>query len=136
MTSLKPLAKWDGRRLLQENAKAVGARSGPVALAVFSCTGRGKEVFKSDSSNEAEMADAALGGELPFVGAYVNGEIGPKIRNHYVGWALAGQASVVARRQRDQQQPGGGCVSLTAENFGRVPCYRAQGGTSMYSLVG
>ena len=33
-----------------------------------------------------------LSGEVPFIGAYCNGEIGPVVSGGYAGWALSGMA--------------------------------------------
>ncbi len=39
-------------------ALAAGGRSGPVALCVFSCTGRGRAIFgEANAENEARIAD-------------------------------------------------------------------------------
>ena len=53
-------------------ALAAGGRSGPVALCVFSCTGRGRAIFgEANAENEARIADevscaaAVLGNCLP-----------------------------------------------------------------------
>ena len=72
-----------------------GARCGPAALAVFSCTGRGESVFvgpgvDADGGDcEARVIDEALAGEMPFIGAYCNGEIGPHVCCGYAGWSRA-----------------------------------------------
>lgn len=49
---------WDGYTLVRAAAQEVGARAGPVAMAVFSCTGRGRTIFDAKSmDNEACMTD-------------------------------------------------------------------------------
>lgn len=91
-----------------------------MAVAVFSCVGRGDGVYAGgeDGGCEARAADEALGGRVPFVGAYLNGEIGPHVRNGYVGWAFAGCDGVAGGRVL-QQDPAEG-----------------QGYTSMYAAIG
>ncbi|EFJ43558.1 hypothetical protein VOLCADRAFT_106819 [Volvox carteri f. nagariensis] len=78
---------WEGYAVVQRAALRAGARAGPVAMAVFSCTGRGGSIFGEDSAEcEAGIADQVLQQGVPFVGAYCNGELGPYVRNGYVGW--------------------------------------------------
>ncbi|GLI61526.1 hypothetical protein VaNZ11_003907 [Volvox africanus] len=78
---------WEGYAVMQQAAMRSGARAGPVAMVVFSCTGRGREIF-GDTECEARIADQVLQKRVPFVGAYCNGELGPHVRHGYVGWSF------------------------------------------------
>ncbi|KAG2502247.1 hypothetical protein HYH03_000733 [Edaphochlamys debaryana] len=81
--------RWEGYSVVRAGALAAGARAGPVALAVFSCTGRGRAIFGEASAEcEARIADEVLGRGTPFVGAFCNGELGPAVRAGYAGWAF------------------------------------------------
>ncbi|GIM15723.1 hypothetical protein Vretimale_18463 [Volvox reticuliferus] len=78
---------WEGYAVMRQAAMRVGARAGPVAMVVFSCTARGRKLFGDASAEcEARIADEVLHKEVPFVGAYCNGELGPHVRHEYAGW--------------------------------------------------
>jgi hypothetical protein len=75
----------------------VGARSGLASLAAFICTGRGQALFTLGVRDEREAA-AAFGrvseagivdevscGSVPFVGVYVDGEVGPRVHDMCLG---------------------------------------------------
>ncbi|KAG2432357.1 hypothetical protein HYH02_012931 [Chlamydomonas schloesseri] len=78
---------WAGYDVARRAALAAGGRSGPVALCVFSCTGRGRAIFgEANAENEARIADEVLQRGVPFLGGYMNGELGPYVRHGYAGW--------------------------------------------------
>ncbi|KAF8072615.1 hypothetical protein HT031_000275 [Scenedesmus sp. PABB004] len=76
-------------------ALAAGARSGTAAVVAFSCTGRGQALYCEDGSaatsfgavTEAKIIDQAFSQAAPFVGAYVDGELGPALRALHLGGA-------------------------------------------------
>uniref|UniRef100_A0A7R9V599 FIST C-domain domain-containing protein n=1 Tax=Chlamydomonas euryale TaxID=1486919 RepID=A0A7R9V599_9CHLO len=129
----QPLAPrvWDGYSAPRASAAAAGARSGSEALAVFSCTGRGRASVFADADDddaaacEAFLADNALNSEVPIVGAFCNGEIGPHVMGGYAGWAFSGCAPV------------GGGIGQGGSNGSGGACGGAgAGGTSYGSMHG
>lgn len=85
-------AKWDGYSLLASAARRAGARAAPAAVIAFSCTGRGLGIYGAPGQ-EAALLDEATGGAMPLAGMYCEGEIGPLIRNGYVGWAATSRVA-------------------------------------------
>jgi hypothetical protein len=80
---------------LSRGAVASGARSGLAGVAVCSCTGRGQALYADGAEapatafgavSEAQIVDAVGRAGLPFVGAYVSGELGPEVRHMCSGW--------------------------------------------------
>jgi len=68
------------------SAAAVGARSGPLAVAAFACNGRGKALYGA-LGREAQLLDEAFGGRLPFAGMFCGGEVGPRVHGGRAGWS-------------------------------------------------
>lgn len=79
---------------LAQSAYESGARSGLQALAATCCTGRGRELYAPEAEDdpmwqenrEASIIDAVGCGRVPYVGAYVAGELGPEVRHMCTGW--------------------------------------------------
>lgn len=79
---------------LSRGAAASGARSGLAGVAVCCCTGRGQALYAEGAEgtsafgavSEAQIVDAVGRAGLPFVGAYVSGELGPEVRHMCSGW--------------------------------------------------
>lgn len=79
---------------LSRGAAVSGARSGLAGVAVCCCTGRGQALYAEGAEgaslfgavSEAQIVDAAGRAGLPFVGAYVSGELGPEVRHMCSGW--------------------------------------------------
>ena len=75
------------------NAREAKAKGGsPTAMCLFSCTGRGKNIIISENGeskgvSEAAIADSCCDGNVPIIGCFLNGEIGPKIQAGFMGWA-------------------------------------------------
>lgn len=94
--------------------------------------------------------------EVPFVGAYMNGELGPHIRNGYSGWAMTPSVLYALRNEgpagsgSQGQQPAGvlnqesgdgahaGVVGSVAVGGRVLPltASQLQGYTSMYAVIG
>ncbi|KAL6759388.1 hypothetical protein V8C86DRAFT_2574598 [Haematococcus lacustris] len=107
---------WEGYRLLREAALAAGARSAAVGAAVFSCNGRGRSIFGAGSNqSEALILDEVMTRELPFVGAYLAGELGPYIRHGYAGWAFTPAALAALQRTAARELASGHLDPQTSE---------------------
>jgi hypothetical protein len=83
--------------------------------------------------------------QVPFIGAYCGGEIGPRVRYGYVGWASPWLPTSNEGLQRDVSRTDSGPAQIermsdkayesNKEVLGNDPC-KAQGWTSMYAACG
>ncbi|GAX78941.1 hypothetical protein CEUSTIGMA_g6381.t1 [Chlamydomonas eustigma] len=140
---------WDGYSLLRKGAETSGVRCGPAAITVFSCNGRGASIFSDSHLNEAKITDTVFQKQVPFIGAYCGGEIGPRVRYGYVGWAspwlpsrdegpqreALSCTSDVIRRPAGMETTSDKAGDSQEDALGNDPC-KAQGWTSMYAACG
>eukprot|EP00798_Chlamydomonas_sp_ICE-L_P015740 gene15740-21861_t len=111
------------------SARAAGARSGPMALCMFSCTERGSIAFGTDMK-ESEV----LGSEQPFIGAYVGGELGP-VAGAHCKWVVSDWTNPVV----DHGDIGAPPAPLREVNGGALQMSQKcdmQGFTSVYAALG
>eukprot|EP00198_Chlamydomonas_reinhardtii_P008713 XP_001698050.1 predicted protein [Chlamydomonas reinhardtii] len=112
-----------------------GGRPDPRSWA--GCTGRGRAIFgEANAENEARIADER---GVPFLGGYMNGELGPYVRHGYAGWFF---------NPLCVQPPGSGASGASAGSHGAavgvvaggrvLPLDRTQmqGYTSVYAALG
>lgn len=61
--------------LLEAGNRLAGNLTGALGILLFSCAGRGRGLFRSESHDARTLADVL--GDLPLAGFFCNGEIGP-----------------------------------------------------------
>ena len=78
--------------LLEAGHRLAGGLTGALGILLFSCAGRGRGLFRSESHDARTLADVL--GDLPLAGFFCNGEIGPVGAKTYLHGYTASAAVV------------------------------------------